>query len=243
MRKGLVVVAVAAAAVAAYAGITRAAGSKRTAVSTERVALTVTAYGGSARLDGVVDNTAQRGSFTVDLSNAAGLAPFRIPVTRVDAVVDASRGSLRTYLRVPDILRTFSAGKPWAEVDAGDDLGALTRLATAPSQLLPTLRSVSTGEQILGRETVDGVATTHSRLTVDAQKLAKLAPRGRRAIVGAALAQLGVTQPVDVWVDSSGLLRRATATLDDATVDLRLSDFGANADVRIPSASDTFRIG
>src|SRR3954469_14913452 len=136
MRKGFALVAIAAATVAAYAGITRAAGSKRAAVSTERVSLTLTARDGSVSVDGTVDNAARRGSFTIDLSNASALAPFRLPVRRVDAVLDTSNGDLHAYVQVPGLLRAFTNGKAWAAVDAralaGGDLGPLTRLATAP---------------------------------------------------------------------------------------------------------------
>ena len=261
MRKAVALLAVALAAVAAYAGITRAAGSGKQAVSSQHVSLTVTASGTqldrpvTVRADGSVDNQRRVGSFSIDLAGAQSALPFRLPVTRVDEIIDASNGAVVSYLQVPGLGRFFTQGKSWLKVDTGKvakglgmNIEPFTNLATAPTEVLPTLRKVSSSEQTLGSETIDGVATTHVRLMVDVRRLATLAPDEHRALVAAALDELvrkaGIsTQPVDVWTDSDGLLRRATATLNGrdgkAEVDLRLTDFGAPVDVQIPAAKDT----
>jgi hypothetical protein len=261
MRKAVALVAVALAAVAAYAGITRAAGSGKQAVSSERVSLTVTASGAqlqepvTVRADGTVDNNRRVAAFSIDLGGAQGAFPMRLPVSRLDEVLDASNGGVVSYVQVPGIARYFTQGKSWLKIDMGQvakglglELEPFTNLATAPTEVLPTLRSVSSGEQVLGSETIDGVATTHSRLTLDVRRLSTLAPSEHRALVAAALDELvrhsGIaTQPVEVWTDADGLLRRATATVNardgQAKLDLRLSDFGSPVDVEVPAAKDT----
>jgi hypothetical protein len=261
MRRLLALLLVATAAVAAYAGITQAGGKKRLATASERVALTVTVSGSelarpaTLRVDGAVDNDRRLARFTIDATDLAAALPVHLPVTKVETVVDTSRGGLVAYAKVPLLAQIVAGGKPWAKVDLGSlartrgvDLSSLTALAASPGQLLPQLRALSSETTVIGPETVDGSAATHSRLTIDVQRLATLAPAAQRDLAAQALAELvresGVaTVPIDVWADASGLLRRVTLTHaspdgdGSVSIDLRARDYGAAVDVQVPAAA------
>jgi len=148
--------------------------------------------------------------------------------------VDEIRQSGATYLSSP-LLATTLAGKHWLKVAAGRranflgfDLSPFTD--QTPSSVLAKLRgagSVST----VGKDTVDGVETTHYRKALD-------------------VTEHGADyKSVDAWVDDRGLVRKVALDYDahiDPTsktpahtvLTMTLSDFGSPVTVTVPPASD-----
>lgn len=116
------------------------------------------------------------------------------------------------YLNVPPGLAgsTGRTGKPWVKVTTSGSGAAgraqsLARTAILAGQADPTqlLQRIESAGTITGatHETLDGVATTHYAITVDAAKLAKSDPAERQA-----LNHLGMTSlPFAIWVNSDNL--------------------------------------
>jgi LppX/LprAFG-like lipoprotein len=131
-------------------------------------------------------------------------------------------------------------GKPWLKVDLSDPsnpLGAMFGKITdnlGPGQLLTTLKSLSTVRS-LGDETVDGVAATHYRLTVDTAKLG--------SALGLDQSQLGQhaslpkTVSYDVWVDASARPVKVSLTTSAGAMELHFSRWNEPVHVQAPPAS------
>src|SRR5206468_8238903 len=89
----------------------------------------------------------------------------------------------------------------------------------------------------VGAATIDGVATTQYTATIDVSKI----PNGKKLVQ---LAQLSY-QPVQVYVDKAGLLRRihmAYSSPASGTADMTIdySNYGEAVTAVVPDASQTF---
>jgi hypothetical protein len=87
-------------------------------------------------------------------------------------------------------------------VDVGQTRKAID---VSPARLLGYAQAATDARRV-GRETVDGVPTTHYYAEIDLSRYAI-----RRT--------LGDSLPVDVWIDGSGRIRRVTAQLSAAGFD------------------------
>lgn len=139
-------------------------------------------------------------------------------------------------------------GSGWYRINASSvDKGATEPFIppiTSPSQAFDLLKNISDNVQVIGTETINGVSTTHYRVTVDLGKAASTLehPEGMPAVQG--------TVPVDVWVDSQGLIAQISVDYSGpalasgpvgaseviATVDC--TAYGQPVSVTIPPASD-----
>ena len=214
---------------------------------------------------GAFDNTAKRGSMTLDMSDfareiPAGQALADPKLWRGEEVFDFAKSPV-IYMRFPFMSKALPGAKPWIRIDmqrlgkrVGLDFGALMQSGQSnPTQQLDYLRSVSGDLKELGKESVGGVETTHYRGTVDLEDYVKLVPAAQRASVRKTIQQVeknmggASTYPVDVWVDSSDRVRRMAFDMKADTpqgtvttsMQMDLSDFGAPVDVKLPPASQT----
>jgi len=145
------------------------------------------------------------------------------------------------------------AGKSWAKLDLRrplDKLGAsLPQLgmggAQSPVDGLTWLRGSKHAKK-LGTETIDGVPTTHYRVTVDVQDaLAKATPNQREALNR--LLRFARKQGVDpasttsdVWIGDDGLVRRSTQSLGRlGSMTTTFSDFGTPVHIEAPPPDET----
>jgi hypothetical protein len=128
----------------------------------------------------------------------------------------------------------------WVEVKGTDpsfDLGQ-----NDPSQMLQYLRATSNVDEV-GKDTVRGVATTHYAARVQLDKVAdRVSPQAARALKQATHA-LGTKEiPMDVWVDSDGLVRRVEMNWHPKggsfVMSIDLFDFG-DVSVTVPPDSET----
>jgi hypothetical protein len=118
-------------------------------------------------------------------------------------------------------------GKPWLELDLGalaskSQISNLSSLGSGslsdPADELSYLKAEATKVQDLGAATVDGIMTTHYRLTLDLDKAAAAAPASARAAIHKLLSQLpgkivnATAVPADVWIDAAQRVRRLTLT-------------------------------
>jgi hypothetical protein len=216
--------------------------------------------------DGAFDNTARRGSMTLDMSDFArqipsGAGAIADPkLWRGEEVFDLSKSPV-IYMRFPFMTRALPGSKPWIRIDleqlgqrVGLDFGALMQSSQSnPAQQLDYLRSVSGDLKELGKENVGGVETTHYRGTVDLDDYEKLVPKDQQESMRKTIQQLektmgGVsTYPVDVWVDSADRVRRMAFDMKSETpqgtvttsMQMDLSDFGAPVNVELPAKSQT----
>lgn len=215
--------------------------------------------------DGAFDNTAQRGSMTLDMTDFARQVPNGGALAdpklwRGEEVFDFSK-SLVLYMRFPFMTKALPGSKPWIRLDMqklgarmGLDFGALMQSSQSnPTQQLDYLRSVSGDLKELGTQNVNGVETTHYRGTVDLDDYEQLVPKEQRESVRKTIEQVEKTMggrstyPVDVWVDSSDRVRRMAFDMKSDTpqgtvttsMQMDLSDFGAPVNVQLPPSSQT----
>src|SRR5690242_7021806 len=214
---------------------------------------------------GAFDNTAKRGSMTLDMSDFARKIPAGQTLGdpklwRGEEVFDFAKTPV-IYMRFPFMAKALPGSKPWIRIDmqqlgerVGLDFGALMQSGQSnPTQQLDYLRSVSGDLKELGKQTVGGVETTHYRGTVDLNDYEKLVPEDQRESVRKTIEQVErsmggrSTYPVDVWVDSSDRVRRMAFDMKSDTshgtvttsMQMDLSDFGAPVHVQLPAKSQT----
>jgi hypothetical protein len=134
----------------------------------------------------------------------------------------------------------------------GVDINSLSQAqASDPSQTLDYLRGAADDVTNVGTEDVRGTTTTHYRAVVDLNKAAKLSPAASDAIKSTIKLLGSATQPVDVWVDGEGRVRRMQYTVDlsktkaassvpgaagTVTFTLEVFDFGAPVQATVPAA-------
>jgi hypothetical protein len=145
------------------------------------------------------------------------------------------------------------AGKSWAKLDVRRALGklgvSLAQLGVGGGQSPVdglTWLGGSKHARKLGTETIDGVPTTHYRVTVDVKDaLAKATPNQREALKRLLrfARQQGV-EPAstrsDVWIGDDGLVRRMTQKLGPfGSVTTTFSDYGTPVHIEAPPADET----
>ncbi|GGV81400.1 hypothetical protein [Streptomyces griseoloalbus] len=153
------------------------------------------------------------------------------------------------YQKTPG--RNAPGGKPWVRIDldkVAAQQGVNNQQIGDPAQTASYAKAI-TDEDVtkVGTEKIDGVNTTHYRVSVDVTKL----PGGDQM-----REQLGPTLPMQVWLDDEGRLRRqqmdmtvkvaasASATPDAGAAPQQLkmssvmqfSDFGTEVDAEAPPA-------
>jgi len=137
------------------------------------------------------------------------------------------------------------AGKEWLKVDTakatrntGFNFKGLW--AQTSADVLDQLRRTATPVKTIGKETVDGVETTHYRATVDPKQV----PTTDRILKLTSPAY----KPIDVWVDGDHHVRQVKldfttraytneATRAHVLMTMKLSEFGATVDVEQPQAA------
>ena len=215
---------------------------------------------GSAALGGTLTGT---GTGTFNLPKHAGEIDLNMALP--GAASAAGNLAIKEVIEGRDIFIELPAlisarlpgGKPWIEMNldkagklAGvSNLGSLTGGAgsTDPSQFLQYLRaSDPRGVKQVGSATVNGVATTEYRGTVDLARAASFAPAASRAQARQAIAQIeklsGLkTLPVDVFIDAKNLVRRFIinygATIKGQSVNTHLQlDFLSYGPQPVPAA-------
>jgi hypothetical protein len=171
---------------------------------------------------------------TVDLQykiTSSGQAPIDMTGT---GVVDMASGDSRLTMTLPGLgeteLRSVDrtmylklpaqfagmTGKPWLRLDAkgmaGAGLGQLSQLS--PADQLAYLKGVSEDVTTVGKETVDGVATTHYRVKLDLDRAAAaMSAEARKRFAEARKSLSSTILPAEVWVDDKGMLRKFEVTL------------------------------
>ena len=164
------------------------------------------------------------------------------------------------YMSSPLLSGKLPGGAHWmklnlARVQQGIGLApsSLTSGGANPTQYLQFLKSAGAKSQIVGHETLRGVASTHYAAKVDLLKAAEAQPGANRSQLREAFQKLtsetGLQSlPVDVWVDAHGLVRKVSVALSmDAagqqvktSVQSEFYDFGPTQSITVPADSEVF---
>lgn len=163
-----------------------------------------------------------------------------------------------TYMRNP-MLQALTGGTAWLSLSP-EDLGLAGSSfgfgagGDDPSRLLEALRGVADGVEVVGRDEVRGVLTTHLRATINLAKALEQAPPEQRAVLEAQMEGLDASLsgiPVEVWIDGDDLARRmvlvteaavfapAAAAEGSVTVTIEFFDYGEPVEIEIPPEQDT----
>jgi hypothetical protein len=220
--------------VAAAADKTISAGGAKVTLS-----MTVTKNGQTITMpgSGVIDEQTGEGDITIDMSQVTSQMGNQATGTTMEEIY--AGGVI--YLKVP--FSGLPAGKSWLKIDlselaraAGVDAAKLQQQAgQSPTQAVHSLESAGKLQK-LGTEDVNGVSTTHYRVTVDARKaFAHAKPWLKK------LAQAGPAQSTnDVWVGSDELIHRMGFGFGpNATMRMDFTDFGTPVAVQAPPADQT----
>ncbi len=222
--------------------------------------------------EGAFDRASQRSSFAVDMSSLAKLlgglfaglagpnaqdAPdFDDPAGwKIEVIQDGDVG----YVRFPAMDDKLPDGKSWIRAEEGQSAGGVEfhefeQFAQSdPRDLLTALHAVTSDIETVGTEQLHGVDTTHYRAVVDPAQLAMKAPGVDQAktqsLVDQLAAQSGIADvPVDVWIDSAGLVRKLSMALtatnpassqsSDASLAFEIWDYNEPVEIALPPASE-----
>ncbi|MCU1376165.1 MAG: hypothetical protein JWO68_3451 [Actinomycetia bacterium] len=199
-----------------------------------------------ATVSGAVDFAAKRGALTTKVAGQ-----------RVDLVIDGTT----LYERIP--ILADQLGTPWLKINL-DDIGELAGVqglgnlaqssSSDPSSTLAYLRGAGQVAEV-GHEKVRGEDTTHYHAVVDLERAASASPADQAKTLRQLAKVMGARrQPVDVWIDGDGLVRRMTETVDyrkatfpnvpkeqlptSMSMLVEYFDFGTEVSVDVPKASE-----
>jgi hypothetical protein len=215
------------------------------------------------RASGAIDGTSSELSFKLgSLIKAVGIPKDVAPNETMAQLAHASlkeisleqHGDYVIYLQLGVLSSELPGGKQWVKLDvsklgksAGIDLGKLlSGSQVRPTDLLGVLRGEGAEVHKLGSARIDGVATTHYRVTIDVAKA--LDSTGLTSpLLGAVAAQLPKL-PEDVWIGKDGLVRRVRASYGFAqsgkrvhlAMTMNIFDYGAHIRIAAPPSGDVF---
>jgi hypothetical protein len=216
-----------------------AAALKTSQAGSVRADFTLSASGVSGTGSGVFNGGKERsGQFTMNLTSSGRQIS-------IDSVIDGNT----IYLRSPLISQRLPGGKEWVKIDlqkaakaANANLNGLLETNPSPGGALAYLQG-STAIKKVGSETVGGSPTTHYHVVVDLQQAAGRASGSDKDALEQAIKATGSsTQPVDVWVDSQGYVRKldvqSQASGQSADLTMEMHDFGAPVPITAPATND-----
>ena len=183
-------------------------------------------------------------------SGAASMA--QLAHTTMKEVALEQNGDYVIYLRIPLLSSELPGGKAWVKLDLselgkseGIDLGQLTSGGQLqPNDLLGMLEGEGARVRTVGPATIDGVATTHYRVTIDLAKALK--SNGLTSPMLKELAGRVKTASENVWVGKDGLVRRVQFAHSVPSKAMRIGmtmdlyDYGADISVAAPPSSAVF---
>ena len=89
-----------------------------------------------------------------------------------------------------------------------------------------------TGGTYVGKETIDGTATDHYKLTVDTKAIASAVPSAAAGAVGS----IPASETIDVWFDGDGRYKQMSTEVGGETVTESFSQWGEPVQVTAPPA-------
>jgi hypothetical protein len=211
---------------------------------------------------GAIDGTSAELSFKLgSLLGKAGIPAGAIPggiraKLRHGSTTEIAleqNGDYVIYARLGFLSSQLPGGKQWIKLDltklgksAGVDLSKLmSGSQLQPNDLLSLLDAEGASVDKLGRATVDGVATTHYRVTIDLAKALQSQGLTSPLLSGVAAQMKSVHE--NVWIGNDGLVRRVTVRYSSPSagaprmaVQMDISDYGAHVTIAAPPSSQVF---
>jgi len=231
----------------------------------------------SFSMEAAIAGDGSRGHLVVDFGDlmaavpADDLAGLGAAANMISEPIEMRFADDMVYVSSGFISWLFPVDTPWvafpAESGAPGDVGLDTD-ALSVAELMMVLKGMETDPEVVGRETIDGVDTTHVRGRFSAEKLAELG--GEFDLDGFELGGFGLDGfdptglegmevdglDVDVWIGDDDLVRRLRFGVDelagldteapgDAFVSFTIdfSDIGRPVVVEIPPASEVTVLG
>ena len=212
------------------------------------------------RGNGAIDGTSAQLSFKLGSmlgqvnfpSSAGSLAQLQHATIKEIALEE--NGDYVIYVRLGLLSSQLPGGKQWIKLDvsklgkaAGLDLGKLMSGSQfQPSDMLGMLTSEGAKIQKVGPATVDGVATTHYRATIDLAKA--LQSKGLASPLLNGITAHMKTAVADVWIGKDGLVRRIRVSYNvphgampmRVAMTMSLYDYGAHLSIAAPPSSRVF---
>jgi hypothetical protein len=212
---------------------------------------------------GAVDGTSSE--LTIPLGSLLRQAPLlarAVPSTAsaqlmhdpIKVITLEQNGDYVLYVRLGFLATRLPGGQHWVELNVsklaqarGFDLGTLlSGSQLQPADLLSMLKAEGAKIQNLGSATVDGIATTHYRVTVDLAKALKTTGLSSPHLARMAAKMSKV--PADVWIGKDGLVHQIGLSVAVArkhsTARLGLTvavyDYGADVTIAAPPSGDVF---
>jgi hypothetical protein len=224
--------------VAESAAATADAGTARAAYTMQMTGLTGASGGVTAR-----------GTGAVDFASRSTQLNMHMTVPQAGMTIDMSERLVGTTMYMRSPLFSGSTGKPWIKLDLqkygkaeGLDMSAaMSTGGSDPTQMLAFLNAASDSVDRVGMETVRGTQTTHYHVVVDLLKIANAVPAAKQAAVRRTFRRevdlIGThTMPIDVWIDSQGLVRREH-------LDISMQPPGSSVTVGMEMTIDFFDFG
>jgi hypothetical protein len=147
------------------------------------------------------------------------------------------------YIHGPQLGLSQQAGKPWVKVDLTDPTNPLGQMFSKitdnmdPSKLADAFKSITKLSRV-GPENIDGLQSTHYRVSVDTSRLGSLL--GLPA--GGPSAALPKTLTYNVWVDADNRPVQLSMINPHFTIQLQFSRWGEQVHVVAPPASQVSEI-
>lgn len=173
---------------------------------------------------GAFDTATGNSSFFIDLSGIAEAGGEEIPAEFADMfgemevrVVDGV-----SYIKFPFFALLFGAETDWisAPAEEGSDLTSDFTFAQPdnPAEILSELEDADAEVTEVGRETVNGIETTHYRVVFDTATLLAEMPAEERADLEERGLMPDGEFPMDLWISDDGLIIRYIMDIDGSAV-------------------------
>lgn len=204
------------------------------------------------KISGAGVNGTGSGVFNTGASRS-GQLKMNVTVRGMSVPIDSVITGNVLYMR-SSIFRQLglAPNKQWVKLDLGRlaqqrgiDLSSLANTSPTPASALSYLRGAGNVREV-GSESVNGVDTTHYKVTVDLQRAAAESGGSEGRSLNRLIQETGVKKlPVDVWIDGKGLVRkvryaqRAAAQGKSVNVTMNLHDYGPPVTVKPPPADST----
>lgn len=200
-------------------------------------------------LQGASGGVTARGTGAVDFAARSTELRMHMTVPQAGMTLDMSERMIGTTMYIRSPLFAGAIHKPWLKLDlqklgksAGIDMNAaMSTGGSDPTQMLAYLNAASDSIDRIGSEDVRGTQTTHYHVVVDLLKMANAVPAAKQRALRRTLRRevelIGThTMPIDVWIDSQGLVRREH-------IDFSMEPPGASTTVEMQMTIEYFDFG